>query len=250
MYRLFIVLLISFYGLVNATELSWYEDSRRGFNWFEENPARKKACKKKRKNINYVNIIKSWKKRYEYLLNRAIVTQDEQDIKEYLEFEHFMISHSANFAGVRQIVIAKNPQLDFTMDYPISRVGQQSYKAVQNKKKELLVKNLSKNHDFVFFYKGTCKYCHDMARIVKNFSKKYGWGVLPVSIDGGLVKEFPNSKIGKKQFDALGLGQVPALIAFNRDTGKWLPIAYGVQSYEEIIDRIMLFNGYRGAYEG
>jgi conjugal transfer pilus assembly protein TraF len=73
---------------------------------------------------------------------------------------------------------------------------------------------------------------------VKRFAQKYGWSVLPISLDGGTLPEFPNARRDNGMAARLQITHVPALIALHSKTGKLLPLAYGMVSESEIERRI------------
>jgi conjugal transfer pilus assembly protein TraF len=100
------------------------------------------------------------------------------------------------------------------------------------------MKIFSQEYGLFFFFRQNCTYCHNFAPIVKRFSQKYGWSVLPISLDGGSLPEFPNARRDNGMAARLQITHVPALIALHPKTGKLLPLAYGMISESEIERRI------------
>ena len=79
---------------------------------------------------------------------------------------------------------------------------------------------------------------------MKSFAKTYGWSLLPVSLDGGTLPEFPHAKKDNGIAESLGVSHVPALIALHPKSGKFIPLAYGMVSISEIEERVELLTKY------
>lgn len=77
-----------------------------------------------------------------------------------------------------------------------------------------------------------------MAPILKAFSERYGFQILPVSLDGGGLPEFPNPKRDNGQAEKMKVARVPALFIGSRKTGDVAPIGFGMMSIEEMVKRI------------
>jgi conjugal transfer pilus assembly protein TraF len=92
----------------------------------------------------------------------------------------------------------------------------------------------------MFFFRSDCPYCHQLAPALKMLSRQYGIEILPVSLDGGGLPEFPNPRANTGQAKALGVQRVPAVFIASRKTGDMAPIGYGVMSVSEIMSRIFV----------
>ncbi|HUX79610.1 MAG TPA: conjugal transfer protein TraF, partial [Alphaproteobacteria bacterium] len=76
------------------------------------------------------------------------------------------------------------------------------------------------------------------APIVKAFAEKYRWEVLPISLDGDVLPEFPHAKSDNGAALALGVQSVPTLLAVEPKTGKVIPLSHGMSTHDQIEDRI------------
>ena len=79
-----------------------------------------------------------------------------------------------------------------------------------------------------------------MAPLIKDFSGKYNWNVLAVSLDGKALPEFPNAKQDNGIGANLKVTSVPALFAVHPITKAIIPLAQGMISETEIEDRVLL----------
>ena len=100
------------------------------------------------------------------------------------------------------------------------------------------IRALSKTHGLFFFYSSQCSYCKEFAPIVKSFAQKYHWEVLPISMDGKILPEFPKSRVDNGTAKTLGVQFVPTLLAVEPKRGKVFPLSYGMSTHDQIEDRI------------
>ncbi len=247
MYRLLVILLVSFSGLVMALDVPFFKDHARGHFWYEVN---RPVVKKKVKSVkvadsrDYVSIVDGWRKEYLRLVNKAIVTGHPSDTGNVIAYQKFLIDKAQRFSGVWQIVLAQNPNLNDSFTHPTSSKGQKLVANELEERKLKVVKGLAKTHGLLFFYSSDCPHCHEMSPVVKSFSKRFGWDILAISMDGGSLAEFPEFVVDKGQARALEVKGTPALLAFNAETKEVLNLAYGFMVEEQIIDRALFLDEY------
>ena len=123
---------------------------------------------------------------------------------------------------------------------PVNQSALHIYHAEEQKKKEAKIKALAKEYGLIYFYRGGCPYCKAFAPVIKEFSAKYNWSVLPVSLDGDISADFPNSRRDNGIAKALNITVVPAVIALHPKSKEQIPLAYGFISQQEMLNRINL----------
>jgi conjugal transfer pilus assembly protein TraF len=148
------------------------------------------------------------------------------------------MDQSQQFSESWQRVVMTTPALDETLVHPVDQNARHVYYQTRNQEITKRIKALAQEYGLFFFFKGNCPYCHQFAPIVKHFAKKHGWSVLPISLDGGMISEFPNAKRDNGMAARLQVSHVPALIAFHSGSGQMIPLAYGMVSESEIEERI------------
>lgn len=79
-----------------------------------------------------------------------------------------------------------------------------------------------------------------MAPTIVLLAQRYGIDVLPVSLDGRGIGEFPNPTPDHGQASVWGVQQVPALFIASKETGDHAMIGSGTMSLQDIIDRIFV----------
>jgi conjugal transfer pilus assembly protein TraF len=138
------------------------------------------------------------------------------------------------------------PSLDETLVHPVDQNARHVYYKEQHKKTMQRIMLLASEYGLFFFFRKNCSYCHHFAPIVKRFAQKYGWSVLPISLDGGTLHEFPNAKQNNGIAERLNISHVPALIALHPKTGQLIPLAYGLTSESEIENRVEMLTRVSG----
>ena len=133
-----------------------------------------------------------------------------------------------------------HPELDKLTTYPSNGIAKEIYKNKQQQLVQQKIATLAKTHGLFFVFASHCLYCHAMAKTVKSFTNAYNWRVLPITLDGKTLPEFPNARRDNGMAAKLNIKNIPALIMIEPNKGEIMPIATGVISEEEIIERIDL----------
>ncbi|MBL4707618.1 MAG: type-F conjugative transfer system pilin assembly protein TraF [Flavobacteriales bacterium] len=182
----------------------------------------------------------AYKKELENRLAAAWLKPTPSNVQNYQEMQQDMMERSSNFANTWMQNIFLNPELDNTLKNPVNQTARHVQQDLDKERKRQRIHELAKDFGLFFFFGGSCKYCHQFAPIVKSFSERYSWQVLPISIDGKGLKTFPNAKLDNGLFETWGLESLPIVIAVNPKTGQAIPIAQGMISLADMEDRIML----------
>ncbi len=98
---------------------------------------------------------------------------------------------------------------------------------------------LAQKDGVLFFFRSDCPYCHRFAPILKRFSAQYGLTVIPISLDGLGIAEYPNPKtnydIGRK----LNVSVVPAIFLVDPEKNAVATIGYGYSDYSAMTEKIL-----------
>ena len=178
-------------------------------------------------------------KRVEDLRNIAIINPSEQNIRNYLNIQNFVIEKASTFADVAQRVIWATPELDPTVTgRPVNAKALEVFDREQAGARTNTVAQLSQTHALFFFFRSDCPYCHQFAPLLRDFEAKFGLKIVPISVDGGGLPEFRNPRVDNGIARTLDVRQVPALFLAEPSGGKITPIGYGVLSESELLERI------------
>lgn len=190
--------------------------------------------------LSPTQLIEKQRKELETKLHTAIIRPTRDNIIAYILAQRSLMDQSQRFSESWKQVVMTTPSLDETLVHPIDQNARHIYYDKQREERTKNIKTLAKDYGLFFFFRKNCSYCHGFSPIVKRFAEKYGWSVLGISIDGGTLPEFPYARQDNGIAERLNITHVPALIALHPQTGKLIPLAYGMVSENEIEDRIEL----------
>jgi conjugal transfer pilus assembly protein TraF len=215
----------------------WYEDRYQKVEIREEKKKTDKSKRNEAQNDPLVRL-KAFKKEVDRLKAIAVLNPTFHNVKAYMVIQKELMDRGTRFAQKWMEVVYTTPKLDYTLRHPTSQAARHVYLDQEREKMDAQIRALSKTHGLFFFYSSQCAYCKQFAAIVKAFSEKYSWEVLPISLDGEVLPEFPNAKSDNGAAMALGVQSVPTLLAVEPKTGKVIPLSHGMSTHDQIEDRI------------
>lgn len=218
---------------------SFYEDKARGWFWYED-PADLEEKEQEEVSAQKANeYIAKVKKELEDKKALALVKPTHKNIYTYMQAQKQVMDRSELFSKKWQEVLYKNPyELDYTVKHPTMQAARHIAIDEEKKQREDRIKALSEEYGLFFFFAGSCSYCHGFAPIVEQFSKKYGWKVLAISLDGGAIKEYPNAQRDNGTAKVLNIKSLPTLIAVCPKTGKTILLSVGMTAFDQIEKRL------------
>lgn len=197
----------------------------------------------------YLQKIQEITKTVEVKKAKAILEPTEENIRDYISYQREVINMASTFGEKWQKVLWKNPDLDYSLERPVSQTAKETYLDNRKQTMEATLKELSKDYGIFFIFKSNCSYCHKFAPTLKFFSLKYGFKISPVSLDGGYLSEFPKEKtlINKGELQKMGIQikAVPATILFDSKTKEVIEIGFGLLSLDEIEERVFFLTNKR-----
>lgn len=226
------------FGVPQGMATSFYDKHQEGWHWYEKRPEPLKEEEMTAPQLTPSQQIEVQKKALEAKLHKAVVSGNPRDVLAYIKEQKKLMDQSETFAKAWQVAILTHPEYDERVKNPQAQYARHGLYEEQQKVREKMIKGLSKEYGLFFFFKKDCHFCHGFAPIVEGFSRVYGWDVLPITLDGGSLPEFPNAKPDNGISKELGVTVTPALVAVHGRTGKMIPLAYGAVSLEEIERRV------------
>jgi len=227
--------------VTGSIEASWIDRKAEGWAWYEDRVQPEKVLKKEKEPKTPQEQISEGKKQLEEKLAEAMIHPTEQNVMNYMIEQKKWLHQSSVFAHIWGKVLLQNPELDPTAtSYPVTQYGIQLQKEIENENNKRLIKNLSKENGLFFFYEGNSKISQGLSKIVKNFSEKYGWAVVAISVDGTILDEFGKPQIDNGISKTMEIAIFPALFVVNPKKKTATPIATGFVSLDQIEENIVL----------
>lgn len=226
-------------------QAAFFNKQQEGWHWYQ-NPVIKEPSATQPEKLSPTQIINAYKRQLEQQLHLAIVIPTRKNIKAYQELQRDLMQKSQNFANTWMQVVYENPHLDHTLVAPVQQKARHIYLDREKENTTTTIAKLKEQYGLFFFVSGACQYCQEFAPIVKDFSNKYGWEVIAISVDGGKVKEFPGALADYGLLTKWRVPALPALFAVNPTTEEVLPLAFGLTTLAEIEIRAMALTKGRG----
>jgi conjugal transfer pilus assembly protein TraF len=171
---------------------------------------------------------------------KAILEPSEENVTAYIRFQREQLDRASTFSDQWQRTIWQNPDLDYTLQRPVSTLGKRAWLDNRTAEEEQALSRLSQRYGIFYFYAQSCGACDIFAPILKALAEKSGFSVVAVSMDGGPNKTFPNYVVDVGQYARMGLTSraTPALVLFDTATKRPIPIGTGILTADEIRTRI------------
>ena len=170
----------------------------------------------------------------------AVLEPTSENVVNYIRFQREQLDRASTFADVWGRAIWQTPELDYTLERPVSTLAKQTWLEDRKSQREGSMAALSERYGLFYFYSSSCSACRTFSPVIRALSDNYGLEVLAVSMDGGPNEAFPNYVVDSGQYQRMGLqgSAVPALVLFDTATKQPIPIGYGVMAADEVMQRI------------
>lgn len=192
----------------------------------------------------------AFKRAFEDALNAATQNPSEANVRNFLELYAQARAKASVFADTAQAMAVRMPWLDETHAgaRPALPSAMAAFDAVTMQDRDQLLREMAQSWGLYFFYRKHCVYCHLQAAQLKAFQEKYGFTVFPVTLDGGVLPEFPHSArdngLMAMVAEVLRIPQqhfvVPALVLARPATREVVPIGFGALNMDQMVERIAL----------
>lgn len=226
--------------ILPATSMAdcFFDRHQEGWFWYQnlKEPLNEKTKQNKPKSAT--ETMNALQKRVEESINLAILHPTEENLKNYARNYHEVVQRSQQFTDAYQWMLLRNPEFDYSLRFPVNMLSQAVYTQTRERSIEKAMHYFAKHYGFFFFFKAHCPYCHLFAPTVKAFANKYGVSLIAISLDGGVLKEFPNALQDHYAATRFRVQALPALFAVNPKTKSIVPIANKAVSIQELEETI------------
>jgi conjugal transfer pilus assembly protein TraF len=178
-------------------------------------------------------------KRLEEFRNIAIIRPTESNVRRYMELEARVVRQASYFSDVAQRVAWSTPDLDMTLQgRPVNARAIEVFDREQVQSRNQSLASLARTHVLFFFFRSDCPYCHAFAPTLETFQARHGIQIVPISVDGGGLPNFPQFRRDNGISRTLQVTQVPAVFLAEPFSGTITPIGFGVLSESQLVERI------------
>lgn len=169
----------------------------------------------------------------------AVLYPTPANVANYIRLQNAITANANQFGNTWQQVIWQNPGLNYSLSHPTSQIAKDAYLDKERETDMASLKNVSQHYGLFFFFASTCPYCHRFAPIIKDLQEKYNLSVIPISLDGKGLPEYPDFVTNKGQAEAFHVTSWPALFMVNPQKRQVIPITFGLIGEDEVIHRMV-----------
>ncbi|WP_422342849.1 conjugal transfer protein TraF [Parasphingorhabdus sp.] len=182
---------------------------------------------------------------------KAILQPTRENVIAYIRFQREQLDRASLFSDVWQRAIWQQPDLDYTLQRPVSTLAKRQWQDSRNEARDSVMANLGKRYGLFYFFAQSCGACEVMSPIVKSVSSRWKLTLRAVSTDGGPSRHFPKYTVETGQRTKMGLEPkiTPALVLWDALKNRPIPIGYGILSADELQDRIYLLTSKEAGHD-
>lgn len=226
----------------------FFKDQERGWFWYEVSTEQEE---KKSKNLKVdqqkrpspEQMIKKQRQAWQQALNRAILTPNEKNLEEYLRLTKKLNIQAETFADKFKKFIWKTPDYDYSIERPHNPQAIYAHNIKSYELEDVRLKQIAKTQGLLFFFKGNCPYCHEFAPVLQKFAYDYGFSLMALSLDGGVIEGLKKIKKGRRIAQQLGVKSVPAVFLLDPKTKQVQSVSFGHNSYSSLREKVLYVSG-------
>lgn len=192
------------------------------------------------------------KQRDALMQNMIMSKNDPKAVEAFQYYMRWVMQRASDVANIWSYNMAQNPDLDPTLNAPVSAFGLRLMTEVEHGHQREIFKALQNEEgQLVYFSRSDCEFCHSMAATAKSVATKTGLPIWNASLDATclptLSKNCGTAPMTIAPAQALQVTTVPTLFLYVKP-GTWIRLSTGVTDEVSITTRLAsFFAAYRNA---
>ncbi|MXY42300.1 MAG: conjugal transfer protein TraF [Rhodospirillaceae bacterium] len=170
----------------------------------------------------------------------AILDPTPQKVTAYLRLQQETLQRAAAFSDAFRRTVWATPALDYTLRRPVGALAKQVWSDERREARDRALSRLGERYGLIYLGRAGCAGCKVFGPLLRAFAKRHDLDVLAVSLDGAALEGWPEAVADNGRASRLGLGNapVPALVLFDTQTKRVLPVGFGVLAEDQMAERI------------
>ena len=170
----------------------------------------------------------------------AILNPTVENVTAYLRLQQETLQRAAAFSDAFRRTVWATPELDYTLRRPVGALAKQVWSDQRRLDREAALARLGNRYGLIYLGHAGCAGCRVFGPLLRAFAKRHGLDVLAVSLTGEALEGWPEAVADNGRAARLGLGNapVPALVLFDTQTKRVVPVGFGVMAEDEMAERI------------
>lgn len=173
------------------------------------------------------------------LMNEAMLHPTTENIRRYKVMQDWMVNQASLFASRWEKVLLENPELDYSLQHPVYNGTANIQYTQQRQKQQQAIRYVNQRYGVFFFYRGNEPLDNRLGAVVKEFSEQYGLPVIPVTVDGRVNADLPDTRQDGGQAQKMKISHFPAIFLVEPRTKKYQPLAYGFITQDDLARRML-----------
>lgn len=172
-------------------------------------------------------------------LARAILYPTSENTATFLRWQKFWTDRASMFSQSFAVAQLNHPDLDYNLEHPHYNSTAPLQQARDQAEQAAAISALSGRYGLFYFYRGGDPIDAQMAGVVADFARTRGIGLIPVSVDGNVSPQVPDSRMDGGQSQRMGISHYPALFLVDPGTRNFRPLAYGFMTQDDLAKRFL-----------
>ena len=170
----------------------------------------------------------------------AILEPTPAKVTAYLRLQQETLQRAAVFSDAFRRTVWATPALDYTLKRPVGALAKQVWSDERREARDRALASLKDRYGLIYLGHAGCAGCKVFGPLLRAFATRHGLDVLAVSLTGAALEGWPEAVADRGRAARLGLGNapVPALVLFDTQTKRVLPVGFGVLAEDEMAERI------------
>lgn len=168
----------------------------------------------------------------------AVMNPTPKNIAIYKTYQDYFVRKSSEFSAKWEQMLLEYPDLDYSLKNSHYNAAVPIQAAEERKKQNEAIEYVSERYGVFYFYRGKEALDKELSKIIKSFSEGYGLTIMPISVDGEFVKEFPQSKVESGQVASMNIRHFPALFLVDPKSNVYKPLSYGFITQDDLARRV------------
>ena len=257
--RWLVMFILSLLPIVPVVAEGFFNDRERGWFWYEEPPIAADDVKAPEAPpvtlmpsptlvppiaasaaLTAKEQLKQQGEALEAAMAQAILHPTPENYRTYLEQSKQVQAQSQQFAQGLQQTTWLHPEYDYTLKSPNNAQAIIAKNEQANVADNAAIAKLANETGLLFFFRSDCPYCHRFAPILKKFSEYFGFTVIPISLDGPGLEEYPDPQSDLSLVQQFNISVVPAVGLLVPQTNGVTMVGYGFNDWRMLTKKVLL----------
>ena len=170
----------------------------------------------------------------------AILDPTPEKVTAYLRLQQETLQRAAAFSDAFRRTVWATPALDYTLRRPVGALAKQVWSDRRRAARDRALSRLGERYGLIYLGHAGCTGCKVFGPLLRAFAKRHDLDVLAVSLTGEALEGWPEAVPDNGRAARLGLGNapVPALVLFDIQTKRVVPVGFGVLAEDQMAERI------------